>query len=596
MKPGRIGSFDLSPDGRRVVVVGDGSGTPQPWVFPLDNPEAAVRFPVEGAAQRCVWRPDGSRFAVVVDPDGREDNQLYEIEPDTGAVHEVCVRPGVRHELGVPYAAGSSPYSPDGRLLAYATNGRVSDVFDVVVRDLTTGTERTVVRAGEDVPADRYLPAVFSPDSRQLLVIRLHQNTEYQVYVSDVDTGAVRLLVGGDGPGKYQPVAWRPEGIYLCATRDGDFTGLALLTPDGRMDWLDAPDRDVDYAAVAADGSRLAWFVNHDGYSAMRHRGPDGETHEVTSLPPGVAAEELGLFGFAPRLDATGREAVVLLGRPGMPPQLWRVGLPEGTATPVGRQPEPVIAPPEVVRFGAPATVSGLLYRPAGDGPFPAVLVVHGGPEAQARPSSDYMVDKFVGAGMAVLAPNIRGSSGFGLRFQRQVYRDWGGGDLVDLRAAAEFLGTVSWIDPDRIGVYGASYGGFASLSCATRLPEYWRAVAAECAVADLVADVRTFPPTWRRRARDWVGDPDDAADHARLAAASPLSYVDAVRAPVLLVHGTNDTRADIGSVDAFHTELRRLGKEVDYHRIDGAGHNMAEQGVDSSTVICDWLAKRLDA
>lgn len=587
MKPGRLTGFDLSPDGRQVVVIGDGSGTPQPWVFPLEDPSAARLLPVIGAAQRCVWRPDGTRFAVLADPDGREDNQLVEVEPDTGVVHEVCVQPGVRHELGVPYASGSSPYSPDGRLLAYATNARVGDVFDVAVRDLTTGTSRTVVRAGEDVPADRYLPVVFSPDSRQLLTIRLRQNTEQEVYVSDVDTGATRLLVGGSG--KHQPVAWRSEGVYLCATHDDDFTALALLTPDGRMTWIDTPDRDIDHAAVSPDGTRLAWFVNDNGFSTMRHRGPDGLVHEVTALPPGVAAEEFGLFGYAPRLTRTGHEAVVLLGRPGLPPQLWRVRLPEGTATPVGPQPKPVIALPEVIG-------TGLLYRPAGDGPFPAVLVVHGGPESQARPTSDYVIDKFVSRGMAVLATNIRGSSGFGLRFQRAVYRDWGGGDLEDLHAAAKFLQTVPWIDPDRLGVFGASYGGFASLSCVTRLPDYWRAAVAECAVADLVADVRAFPPTWRRRARDWVGDPDDPADLPGMIEASPLSHVDAVKAPVLLVHGANDTRSAIGSVDAFHAEMVRLGKEVDYHRVDGAGHDMAQQGVDSASLICDWLAERLRA
>jgi dienelactone hydrolase len=590
---GRISGFDLSPDGRTVVVIGDGSGTPQPWVFPLDDPDAARRIPVEGAVQRCVWRPDGSRFAVVVDPDGRENNQIFEVEPETGAVHEVCVRPGVRHELGVPYASGSSPYSPDGRLLAYASNARSADVFDVVVRDLATGAERIVVCAGEGVPADRYLPTVFSPDSRQLLAIRLHQNTEQQVYLSDVDSGATRLLIG-DGPGKYQPVAWRPEGIYLCATRDGDFTGLALLTPDGAMTWLDSLDRDIEYAIVSADGRRLVWFVNNDGFTAVRHRGPDGKVHEGTGLPPGLAAHELGLFGHAPRLDPNGGEAVVLLGRPGVPAQLWRVRLPDGTATPVGPLPEPVIDGPEVVRFGDPTSVSGLLYRPAGDGPFPAVLVVHGGPETQATPSSDHIIDALVGRGIAVLAGNIRGSSGFGLRFQRLIYRDWGGGDVEDLRAAAEFLRTVAWIDADRLGVYGASYGGFASLSCLTRLPEYWKAGAAECATADLVADIEAFPPTWRRRAREWIGDPADPADRARLTAVSPSSHVDTVRAPVLLVHGTNDARADIGPIDAFHAELVRLGKPVEYHRIEGAGHNAADQGVDTASVICDWLAVHL--
>ena len=323
------------------------------------------------------------------------------------------------------------------------------------------------------------------------------------------------------------------------------------------------------------------WFVNDNGFSTMRHRSTGGEIQEVTGLPPGVAATEFGFFGLAPRLDGTGRNALVLLGRPGAPAQLWRVALPAGTAEPVGPVRRPVIGLPEVVRFGTAPVVSGLLYRPPGEGPHPAVLVVHGGPEVQALPASDRLIDRLVTGGIAVLASNIRGSSGFGLRFQRLVYRDWGGGDVEDLRAAAEFLTTVPWIDADRLAVYGASYGGFAALSCLTRLPEYWRAGAAECAIADLEADVRAFPPTWRRRARDWVGDPDDPADRARFASGSPLSFVDAVRAPVLLVHGTNDTRADIGPVDAFHAELVRLGKPVEYHRILDAGHEL-DQGVDS--------------
>ena len=191
------------------------------------------------------------------------------------------------------------------------------------------------------------------------------------------------------------------------------------------------------------------------------------------------------------------------------------------------------------------------------------------------------------------MAPNIRGSSGYGLRHQRLIYRDWGGGDVADLRAAAEFLRAQPWADPGRLAVYGASYGGFAALCCLTMLPEYWRAGVSESGSSDQVEDVRTLPPSWRRRARDWIGDIDDPADRERLRQASPITYADRVRAPVLLLHGTNDTNVAVESSDALYARLTELGRPVHYERIDGAGHAISHQ-VDVPSLVCDWLAGQL--
>ena len=251
---------------------------------------------------------------------------------------------------------------------------------------------------------------------------------------------------------------------------------------------------------------------------------------------------------------------------------------------------------PAVVGFagGGGVRVSGLLYRPSGPGPFPAVLHIHGGPESQARPVSDPLIDGLVARGIGVLAPNIRGSTGFGLRYQRLIYRDWGGGDVEDLRAAAEFLRSQPWVDPGRLGVYGGSYGGFAALSCLTRLPEYWRAGVSECGVSDLVEDARNLPPTWRRRVRDWIGDIDDPADLHRLTQASPLSHADQVRASVLLTHGTNDTRVSVESSDRFYARLVELGRSVRYERIEGAGHDVGLVWDETESIVCDWLAENL--
>jgi dipeptidyl aminopeptidase/acylaminoacyl peptidase len=567
MTPGRIRSFDLSPDGQRMLVTGDGSGRPQPWLVPLDGAEPRlIRVgqggpgggvpPDEMAVQRCVWTPDGARFVAVIDPDGREDNQIVLVDVATGAVEPVTARPGTRNEIGTPYTTDSSPCSPDGRWLAFATTRRAIDCFDVVIRDLASGAERTVLTAGEGVSADRYFPVTFSWDSRRLLIVRVHQNTEHDLYAADLESGEVRLLTPHDGYAKYIATAWRPEGIYLCATRQGNFTGVGLLDDAGAMHWIDTPEHDIDCAAVSADGGTLAWAVNEDGFTTLLacdlKDGVPGDAVHVSGLRAGSYARERAFVGHGLQLSADGGTLFALDGLD----SLWAVDRDRGQARQLTASPEDAVVPaPEVVRFTSEdgVRVSGLVYRPAGPGPFPVVLHIHGGPESQAIPASDPLIDGLLARGIAVLATNIRGSSGYGLRFQRLIYRDWGGGDVTDLRAAAEFLRAQPWADPDRLGVYGASYGGFASLCCMTRLPEYWRAGVSECGVADLVEDARNMPPTWRRRIVDWIGDVDDPADRQRLIQASPLAHVDQLRAPLLLIHGTNDTRVGIGPTDALH-------------------------------------------
>jgi dipeptidyl aminopeptidase/acylaminoacyl peptidase len=597
---GRVWCFEPSPDGRRLLLVA--GERHQPWLMSLDD-NTTEPLEIDGSVQRCVWHPDGQRFIALVDPDGREDNQLILVDPATGTVEPITDRPGTRTELGMPYTTGSDPLSPDGRWLAFATNRRAGDCFDVVIRDLTGGAERTVLESGGQVPADRYFPMMFSWDSRQLLVIRLQQNTEQDLYAIDMVSGQITLLTPHEGPAKYFAVAARPEGIYLCATRDGNFTGLGLLDDGGTTHWIDTPEHDIDCATLSADGSTLAWAVNSDGFTTIRHRAiRDGRPHDsehdgeqVSSLPPGAYTCEKSHDGRGLRLTADGGTLFAVDGTGA----LWAAGVSRGAGTAerlAGPAPASTPPRPDVVRFASAdgVRVPALLYRPPGPGPFPVVLNIHGGPEAQSLPVMDPLTDGLLARGIAVLATNIRGSSGYGLRYQRRIYRDWGGGDVEDLRAAAEFIRVQPWADADRTGVYGASYGGFAALSCLTRLPGYWRAGVAECAVSDLVASVRDFPPTWRRRSRDWIGDIDDPEDLKRLTNASPITHAAGLRAPVLLVHGTNDARVTIESCDALYARLTELGKDVTYERIEGAGHEISRQRPDIETMICDWLAAQL--
>lgn len=593
-----LSGAEPSPDGTAVVYVSDRSGRPQPWVLPLAGGSARL-VEVPGSVRRCLWRPDGARLLVLVDPDGGEDHRLAEVDPDTGSVEWLVAEDGVRCEVGVPYGHTGLPYSSDGALLAYASNARDREVFDVRVRDLRTGDERIVLQGD-----DRYLPMGFSPDSRLLLVLRLHQNTEHALFLCDLVDGTTRLITPDRGPAKHEPVAWLPDssGFYLCTTGDRDFLGLAALSLTGELTWIDAPDADVAGAALSPDGTTLAWGVNEDGCTRLRWARVGGVARDVEGLPAGVAVTEFGLDGHVLRFTPAG-ELLVQLGRPDAATDLFLVDLARGTArrlTDAGAGlPGGMVVPSLHWTTSADGeAVSFLLYRPPGAGgerPVPLVVTVHGGPEAQSLPTFSPLVQELLARGVAVAAPNIRGSSGYGLRYQRLIYRDWGGGDLADLAAVVRRLRELDWVAGDRLGVHGASYGGFAALACLAMLPDLWRAGVSECGSSDLISDIRSFPPTWRKRARDWIGDPDDPADVAAMTARSPLGHADRVVAPVLIMHGENDTRVNPEESERMYRRLRELGRPAELVLHPGVGHEVDRAGLAATTdLIASWFVHHL--
>ncbi|MEV0676380.1 prolyl oligopeptidase family serine peptidase [Actinosynnema sp. NPDC050436] len=587
---------EAAADGR-LVWLSDRTGKPQPW---LDG----VHLPVPGAVRRCTWRPDGVRLLVLTDPDGGEDHWLGELDPATGNVDWLVAEKGVRCEIGAPYGSTGTPYSADGKLIAYASNARDREVFDVLVRE--GGETRTVLRGD-----DRYLPMGFSPDSRLLLVQELHQNTDHRLHVVDLASGTARRLADHDGPAKYLPVAWLPDssGVYLATTQGRDSTGLAVLSLTGELTWLDTPDADVEGGALSPDGTRLAWGRNEHGYTRLfwsrvggEPVGVTGEPVAVTGVPAGLAVCEHGMDGFALRFTHDNR-LLVQLARGDAATELFLADLDAGTADQLSDfgagLPDGLVAPTVVHATSADGLrVPCLLYRPPGasaDAPAPVVMTVHGGPESQAYPAFYPMVQALLAEGIGVVSPNYRGSSGYGLRYQRMIYRDWGGGDLEDLAATAALVAGLDWADGSRLGVHGASYGGFAALSCVTRQPELWRAAVSECGTSDLLTDIEHAPPTWRRRTEEWIGNPDDPEDRARLVEHSPLTHAHRVQAPVLILHGENDTRVAPEESEQMYRRLKELGKTTRLELHPGVGHEVDREGLaDTTALIVDWFKTHL--
>ncbi|HEX5505060.1 MAG TPA: S9 family peptidase, partial [Thermomicrobiales bacterium] len=431
-----------------------------------------------------------------------------------------------------------------------------------------------------------YQPDSWSPDGRAVLVVRADSNTNQDLFLCDARTGESRHLTPHEGEVKFEPGPWRPDGggFYLLSDQGREFMGLARCDPrDGALQWVETPEWDVTGVAASPDGRYLAWVVNEDGYSRLYVR--DGATdgaravRDYPDLPRGVYTT----LRFSPAGPLLG----LYIARPVRPADVYLLDVTTGdyrrlTQSFLGGIPEEELVEPELVRYPTfdGRQIPAWLYRPRDLAPgarAPVVLSIHGGPEYQELPTYAYggFYQYLLNRGIGVLAPNIRGSTGYGAAYQNLIHRDWGGDELRDLEHAARYLRGLPWVDPDRLGVYGGSFGGFATLSCVTRLPEYWAAAVDLVGPANLVTFAGSVPPFWRRAMKELMGDPDE--DAAMLRERSPLTYVDAVRAPLLVIQGANDPRVAKAESDQMVERLRALGRTVEYMVFEDEGHGFTK-------------------
>ncbi len=560
----------FSPDGDEIAYSVNISGQYNLWRQPSEGGYPhQVTLSGSQAVREVAWSPDGGSFLYTADNDGDEFTKIYQIPVRGGRSSEIAVQPQVQYSL--------QGWSPDGRYIAYSGNDREPTDQDVILRNTESGE---VTRPMAD--GGLYSPAFWSPDNQHLLVVKAYSNTNTDLYVLDIDSGDARLITEHEGEVRYIPAGWSVDGsgFYVLSDEDREYTGLALYQlEDGSHEWVESPEGDVEDAVVSANGRWLVWSVNKDGYSRLFVRNMTGESEPVRiNLPEGV----LGTM----TLSRSGDRLGVLWQQPTHPTELFIVDLATGevnkiTESFLGGLQESELTQPELIRYPTfdGKQIPAFVYRPKGvEGKIPVVLSIHGGPEAQERPQYLYsgLYQYLTSRGIAVLAPNIRGSNGYGKTYQKLIHHDWGGDELKDLEAAAQYLQAQDWVDPEKIAVYGGSFGGFATLSCISRLPGYWAAAVDIVGPSNLVTFAKAVPPTWRRMMAKWVGDPETEVDF--LMSRSPVTYVDQITTPLFVVQGANDPRVVKPESDQIVERLRERGVDVRYDVYEDEGHGFTKR------------------
>src|SRR5581483_9441131 len=565
--------LSFSADGGQLLVASSVPGTLQLYRVAAHGGELEqltdLGEPVGG-----LFLADGS-VLVEIDHGGNERTQLYVL--DDGALEPLVVDDRFIHR------------TPCVRMntLAYATNRRNGVDFDVVARNLETGEERTFELSGYNT-----VEAV-SPDGRIIAVDRTGERSgDNDLYLCDVSTGEISRATPHDDPAEFYTPLWL-DGSLVYATNEG--RDMFAVVRDGETVY--AADWDVACAADDA-GRSLLVHANEDGYSRLTLLDPRTfAVREDVPLPGRGLAEHpvfspdgsLLAFSFSSPVETRDVFVYDLDSR-----ELRRV-----TTSPRGVDPATLVEP-ELHRFASfdGESIPVFLFEPQGDGPFPVVVTVHGGPESQwlpwFSPSFAPLTQYLVSRGYAVAAPNVRGSTGYGKRYQALDDVERRLDSVRDLAALHDWLSGRPAIDGSRAVVYGRSYGGYMVLAALAFQPERWAAGIEAVGISSLVTFLQNTSDYRRAQREREYGSLAHDGDFLR--DASPMTHIDSIRAPLFIQHGRNDPRVPVTESEHIHAVLTEKGIPCELLIFEDEGHMVEKLSnrIETFTRMVDFLDRVL--
>ena len=500
--------------------------------------------------------PTNQDYPLVVTPDNEwlillttRHGQLNLLKVRTDGSEEV---PLTSHD----HAVWNAKLSKDGRYLAYGLNE--TDSFsnnDIYLYDIQNNTSEELLSLSKE---SQEFPADWHPDGRRLLFSSNISGVE-QAGVMDLETKDIKWM--GDGKHDEYPFEFVLGGSKIVALRNQDAAVFPVIydVETGESRVPDFPQGIAAPGTIALDDKALILFINTPT-SPSNMILLDLETNEKRVLLEteieGVKKEEIVSCKYIKYRSVDGLE------------------------------------------------IPALLYEPKHldeNKQYPAVVIVHGGPTGQYFRHFDMMAQYFASMGIVTLLPNIRGSTGYGKEFMEMNVRDWGGMDMEDVGAGHAHLSSLSYVASDRIGVFGGSYGGFMSFSCAVKQPDLWAFTAPWIGISNLWTFWEESQPHFKQFIKEMMGAPGDDDDLWK--DRSALFHAENVKAPMLIIHGVNDPRCPIGQSRDFKDKLLELGRkegpdgDFEYNEFGDEGHaawSDIQGRIRSLKIVADFMERRL--
>ena len=587
----QVGRPTWSPDGKSIAFISNMSGRNNIWTVPPDG-GWPVQLTISDQRQSSpAWSPDGKWIAYQSDYDGNEQWDIFLVSPKTGKVVNLTQ---TRQTAEV-----DPTWSPDGRYLAYEVKPKTSaayeiDVYDMLMREvkhITTGT-----------PQDkRNSNPIWSKDGKYIVYTQEQaKGTDSNIFIADVAAAASTLLTPHEGEQIYSADDISPAGKHVLITSNAGngYDNIGLLDiATKKVSWLTTDKWEISGGEFSPDGRRITFTANVDGNEDIYlHELATGKS-TVLPIPKGLNAPAGGHSAFT----RDGSRLLYYHNGPTAPGDLWVYALATGKSHQVthslvaGVRSEDMVEP-YLVHYPSRDrkwTISAFLYVPfnmARNGQNAAIVYIHGGPTAQTVNSFNRFVQYAVNQGYMVLAPNYRGSTGYGKEFQQANLFDMGGGDLQDVLAGVDWIKQTGHLDAKKIAVMGGSYGGYLSMMAVTKAPEVWAAGVPIVPFVNWFSEIENEDPVLQQSDLATMGDV--VKNKALYEERSPINFIDQIKAPLLLLAGGHDPRCPKSETQQVVDAIKKRGGTVDYKIYENEGHGFArvENQIDAYKRVADFL------
>ena len=587
----QVGSTAWSPDGKQVVFVSNISGRSNLWTIPSTG-GWPVQLTISDQRQTApAWSPDGKWIAYMSDYDGDEQWDIFLVSPMNGDV--------VNLTLSRETAEESPAWSPDGTKLAYSTKPKVApnseiDVIDVLTRKTVHITKGTPKELSNGDPR-------WSHDGKWLAFTQSRADgKDSNVFLAEVATGKLTNLTQHEGEHNYHLSEFSPDGTKLLITSDAanDYENVGLLdTATKQIDWLTRDKWEIAGHGFSPDGKQVVWTANVDGTEGIYFY--DLATKHANLLPikPGVNSPG----GSESAFTRDGAKFLYYHNGADSPNDVWVYDVKSGQSTQLtnslvaGLRTADMVEP-TLVHYPSKDgkhTISAWAYVPNSilrNARYPAIVYIHGGPTSQSMNGFNRIIQYMLNQGYVVIAPNYRGSTGFGKDFIEANRMDAGGGELQDVVDAAEFITKSGFVDPKKLIVMGGSYGGYLSMMAVTKFPDLWAAGVPIVPFVNWFTEFENEDPQLQEYDRKFMGDPVKNKDLWQ--DRSPIFFIDRIKAPLLLLAGGNDPRCPKSEAQQVADEVKKRGGVAQLKIYENEGHGFArvENQIDAYKRVSDFL------
>ena len=560
-----ITNFAVSKDEKKLVFNANLNGKMNLWAMDLPDTFPYLFAHRDESCNFIKFDPENRYVLAGFDVDGDENYQIYGI-PDPGGLPEPLITGKASEKYYFSHLSG------DGERLYYVTSEENPSYLNARVRNLESGTD-TLLNSGEGSPT--YLAAV-SENEEAIVYIQMYANTYAIGYVK---IGGEKFNLTPDSEQVhvvFEPVFTDNETVYFVTDFDSDDMYLAKF---------DLKSKEFSKVLVINGESieSLKWDKGNNAFYIATTKGVadvlyrydiDNAKVEKCAVPVDIIEQ----------IHVAESGALYILGRSAtIPHNIYQsvdgVEWKQLTNNRVLGLDREDMVEPEIVSYTSfdGMAIEALLFKakPENDNGH-TIFWPHGGPQYAERKMFRSMFQCFLNRGYTIFAPNFRGSTGYGSAFTKLVEQDWGEGPRLDCVAGIEWLFDNEVTDRDKLFLVGGSYGGYMALLLHGRHPDYFKAVVDIFGPSDLFTFVNSVPPHWKPLMERWLGDPE--RDKERFIKDSPITYLDGMVKPMLVIQGAKDPRVVKEESDQIVAKLKEKGRDVEYLVLEDEGHGFSKK------------------